>query len=78
MQCGRQRCGLGQFLNRNEVPFQIARGPRVDVHFNVGECHVDEDDLRKGRRDRLYRNPVILLLVNEFDAVADAGAGLEK
>jgi hypothetical protein len=51
-------------------------GPRVDEHFDVGERHVDEDNLREGRRDRLYRDPVILLLVNQFDAVADAGAGV--
>ena len=78
MQCSRQRCRLAKFLNRNEMPFQIARRPRIDVHFNVGERHVDKDDLRVCRCDGLNRDTVILLLVNEFDAVADVRAGVAK
>jgi hypothetical protein len=50
--------------------------PRIDVHFNVGERHVDKQNLRVCRCDGLDRDAVILLLVNHFDAVADASAGV--
>ena len=69
MQLRRQRGRLRQFFDRDEVPFQRPGGLGIDVHRDVGKRHVDEQHLRIGRGHCFDRDAIVLLLVDEFDAV---------
>ncbi len=60
------------------APTQRPDGLRIDEHFDVGVGVVDEDDLRVRRSHGLDRDAVVLLLVDELDAVADAGGGVTE
>ena len=62
-----------KLFNANEMKLQKPRGPRVDVDINVWERHVDEHDLRIGRRHGLDRDAVVLLLIDQLDAVRHIG-----
>jgi len=60
------------------MPLQRPRRHRVDVHINVGVVGVNPHHLRVRGRYGLDRNAVILLLVDDFDAVRDARGRVNK
>ena len=60
------------------MPFQHPCGHGVDVHFNVGVCHVNPDDLRVSAGHSLNGDAVILLLVEDFDAERNARRSVLK
>ena len=75
-QVGRQRRRLADLLHTDEVELQQARGARVQVDREVRVRVVDEHDLGIGRCHRLDRDAVVLLLVDQLDAVGHARAGV--
>ena len=54
------------------MPLQHLGGHRIDVHLDVGVRHVDPDHLWVGAGHSLYRDAVVLLLVENLDAKRDA------
>ncbi len=44
----------------------------VHIHLNVGVAHVNPNHLRVCASDCFNRNTVVLLLIDNFDAVRDA------
>ena len=75
LQLGGETGRLRQLLYRDEMPLQHLRWNRVDEHLDVRVCLVDKDDLRECRRGSLYRDAVVLVLIDEIDTIRHTTRG---